>query len=67
MRGLAAAFTSNETSPGMLGAHATSSFVKDMIAFTKSFVKNGKHSKNFIKDFVNKMKRDYNIDVTVKQ
>jgi len=66
MGGLKGAFTSNENSPGMLGSHSTSSFVKDIAAFTKSFAANGNNSQQLINDFVKKMQDDYGIKVTVK-
>ena len=67
MGGLKGAFTSNENSPGMLGSHSTSSFVKDITAFTKSFAANGSNSQQLINDFTKKMQDDYGIKVTVKQ
>lgn len=67
MGGLKGAFTSNENSPGMLGSHSTSSFVKDITAFTKSFAANGNNSQQLINDFIKKMQDDYGIKVTVKQ
>ncbi|HNC28982.1 MAG TPA: RHS repeat-associated core domain-containing protein [Cyclobacteriaceae bacterium] len=68
MKGLKAAFSSSEKSGGIVGAHSTSSFVKDVKSFLKAFGETkGKDNKKLIKSFVNKMKRDYNVDVTVKQ
>ena len=65
MDGLKGAFTSNETSPGTLGSHATASFVKDITAFTKAFAANGNNSEQLINDFIKNMQA-YGIKVTVK-
>jgi len=67
MNGIKAAFTSNETSPGALGAHSTSSFVKDIKAFTKAFATSKGHSRELlIQKFVDSMQLDYGITVEVK-
>ena len=68
MEGVKGAFSSNQKGSGVpvIGPHSTSSFVKDVGAFLKSFQSSGKDSKKLIRNFVNTMKREYDIDVTVK-
>jgi RHS repeat-associated protein len=67
MKGLKGAFTSSEKSSGIVGAHSTSSFVKDVGGFLKSFQETGgKDSKKLIQSFINRMKNEYGIKVTVK-
>lgn len=68
MEGVKGTFSSKQKGSGVpvIGPHSTSSFVKDVNAFLKSFQSSGKDSKKLIKNFVNTMKREYNIDVTVE-
>ena len=66
MGGLKGAFTSNETSGGVLGPHSTSSFIKDVGTFLKSWQGAKGDSSKTIDDFIKHMKKDYNINVTVR-
>ena len=66
MGGVKAAFSSKETSGGLFGPHSTSSFVKDVGAFTKAFQSSNGDPSKLIDDFVKRMKKDYGINVTVK-
>ncbi|NCI45661.1 DUF6443 domain-containing protein [Sediminibacterium soli] len=67
-QGTKANFVSKETAGGLFGPHSTSSFVKDITAFTKAFANstNKKDSKKIIRDFINAMQQ-YGITVTVQQ
>jgi len=67
MGGLKGAFKSNETSPGVLGSHATTSFINDITAFMQAFIANGNNSQSLIDDFIKRMKTDYGVKVTVTQ
>lgn len=64
MQGVKGAFSTDEKSPGILGAHANSSFVKDPKALLKAWQKNKGGSKKLINDFVNTM-QCYRKKVTV--
>jgi hypothetical protein len=64
MKGLKGAFTTDEG--GWKGAHSISTFSKDIMAFTSSFLKGGS-TQNIIDNFVKTMKNKYNITVTVQQ
>lgn len=65
MFGVKAAFSSNEKSKGIVGAHSTSSFVKDVGAFLKSFQSSKGNSSQLVGDFVKRMRDEYGINVTV--
>jgi RHS repeat-associated protein len=67
MRGLKAAFTSNEKASGFFGAHSTTSFVKDVTAFTQAFLSSNGNSQSLINNFVNIMQKKYGVKVTVSQ
>ena len=66
MKGLKGAASTDEKSPGIVGAHANSSFVKDTKAFLKAWQKNKGDSKKLMADFVATMKK-YGVKVTVKE
>ncbi len=66
MGGVRATFSSKETSEGLFGPHFSSSFVKDVEAFTKAFKSSMGDPPKLIADFVKKMKNDYGINATVK-
>ena len=66
MKGTIANFVSKETSPGIVGSHSTSSFIKDVTAFTNAFKNSNGDSKKLVNDFINAMQR-YGIKVTVQQ
>ena len=65
MRGAKGAFSSDERVKGFFGAHDITSFQKDLKAFTSSFLKGGT-SQQIINNFVQEMKKKYNITVTVR-
>jgi hypothetical protein len=65
MQGSKINFISKESAGGLFGPHSTSSFVKDISAFTKAFVSSKGNSKKLINDFINAMQQ-YGIKVTVK-
>jgi len=67
MKGVQAAYTSNETAGGLVGAHKNSSFVKDMNAFLKSYTDSKGDSKKTTQEFIDRMKKDYGITVTEKK
>ncbi|MGN8071588.1 DUF6443 domain-containing protein [Mucilaginibacter sp. 22184] len=67
MGGVKAHFASKETSGGVFGPHSTTSFIKDVGAFLKAFKNSKGDPKKVIDDFVKRMKKDYNIQVTVKE
>ncbi len=66
MKGSKANFTSKESAGGPFGPHSTSSFVKDITAFTKAFARSKGNNKNLINNFINTM-QNYGIKVTVQQ
>ncbi|HEY2721511.1 MAG TPA: hypothetical protein VGI82_07290 [Chitinophagaceae bacterium] len=66
MQGTNANFVSEETSPGVVGSHSTSSFVNDVTAFLQAFQSSNGNSQQLITDFVNLMQKQYGIKVTVK-
>jgi len=67
MEGLQAAFTSDENSPGAMGSHSTSSFVKDITAFLKAFQSSNGNADDLINKFVKMMKDQYGVTVKVAQ
>ncbi len=66
MKGLKGAFSSSEKDKGFFGAHSITSFQNDLKGFTSAFLKGGS-SKQIINNFVQEMKKKYNITVTVSQ
>jgi hypothetical protein len=66
MKGLKGAFTSNEKSNSFFGAHSITSFQKDIKAFTSAFLKGGA-SQAVINNFIDEMKKKYDIKVTVSE
>ncbi len=68
MSGIKAAFATSEKGSGLpvFGPHSTSSFVKNVNAFIKTFVSNGEDSERVINDFVRRMKDEHGIEVTVR-
>jgi RHS repeat-associated protein len=66
MKGLKGAISTDEKSPGIVGAHANSSFVKDAKAFLKAWQRNKGDSKKLINDFVSAMQAN-GIKVTVNE
>lgn len=66
MSSVKAAFTTDEKSPGFYGAHSITSFQNDLKAFTSSFLKGGS-TQDVTNNFVNEMKKKYNITVNVQQ
>jgi len=67
MGGLKAAFTTNENGNGkpIIGPHSTSSFIKDVGAFTKAFRSSGGKTSKLLDNFAQTM-RGYGIDVVVR-
>lgn len=67
MKGAKGAFTSNEGKDGMAPeAHYVDGFKNDLKSFTSSFLKGGT-SQQIINNFIQEMKKKYNITVTVSQ
>jgi len=66
MKGLKGAFSTNEKDKGFFGAHSITSFQKDIKAFTSAFLKGGSNQQT-INNFIQEMKKKYNITVTVSQ
>ncbi|SDH98937.1 RHS repeat-associated core domain-containing protein [Chryseobacterium taeanense] len=66
MKGAKGAFSSNERVKGFFGAHDISSFQKDLKAFTSAVLQGGTNQQ-IINNFVQEMKKKYNITVTVSQ
>ncbi|WP_449386947.1 DUF6443 domain-containing protein [Chryseobacterium lineare] len=66
MKGAKGAFSSNERVNGFFGAHDISSFQKDLKAFTSAVLQGGTNQQ-IINNFVQEMKKKYNITVTVSQ
>ncbi|SIR75040.1 RHS repeat domain-containing protein, partial [Chryseobacterium sp. RU33C] len=66
MQGLKGAFRSNEKVKGAFGSHSINSFQKDIQSFTSAFLKSGS-SNQVINNFIQEMKKKYNITVTVTQ
>jgi hypothetical protein len=69
MKGTKANFESNENHGSVItgGAHDNASYVKDIIAATAVFLKDGNNSKQFIKDFIEMMKNKFGIIINVIQ
>ncbi len=65
MKGVKGAFSSNEKSKGVFGAHSISSFKNNLSAFISSFL-NGGTTQDVIDNFIKKMKDEYGVTVTVK-
>ena len=65
MKGLKGAFTSSEKSFGFFGAHKNSSFTRDAKNFLKAFQNSKGSSQKLIDDFVENMRTNYGINVTV--
>ena len=57
MKGVRAAFSSNEKVGGIMGAHANASFVKDVGTFLKAWQDSKGDSTKLIKDFVERMRK----------
>ena len=66
MQGLEGAFRSNEKVKGAFGSHSINSFQKDIQGFTSAILKGGSSSQ-VINNFIQEMKKKYNITVSVIQ
>jgi hypothetical protein len=67
MGDLKATFESDETSPGVLGSHSTSSFVNDISAFLRAYQSSHGNTQKLIDNFVTTMQDQYGIEVTVEK